>query len=126
MKLFNRILETGQIPQSWSAGRIVPIYKQKGDRSRPENYRGITLLSCFGKMFTSLLNKRLGEFATQNSTISENQTGFRAGYGTTDHVFLLSSIIDLYLSKKLKLFCTFRLSKGLRHCVAGWPLGKIA
>jgi hypothetical protein len=58
-------------------------------------------------MFTSLLNKRLGEFATQNSTISENQTGFRAGYGTTDHVFLLSSIIDLYLSKKLKLYCTF-------------------
>ena len=49
--LFNRILDTGKYPTLWSFGLIVPIHK-KDDRSKVENYRGITLLSALGKLFT--------------------------------------------------------------------------
>ena len=38
---------------------IFPIYKIKGDAGNPDNYRGITILSCFGKLFTAALNHRL-------------------------------------------------------------------
>ena len=53
VKLFNRILNSGVVPSSWLNGWIVPIYKNKGDDTVPSNYRGITILSCFGKMFTA-------------------------------------------------------------------------
>lgn len=51
-KLFNLVLQSGKVPEAWSVGIIVPIYKNKGDRDNPDNHRGITLLSCVGKIFT--------------------------------------------------------------------------
>ena len=58
-KLFNKVLESGQMPNDWLVGLIIPIYKEKGDKKDANNYRGITLLSCLGKLFTSILNTRL-------------------------------------------------------------------
>ena len=46
-KLFNLILNTGIVPEAWSKGTILPIYKNKGDVKDPDNYRGITILCCF-------------------------------------------------------------------------------
>ena len=40
--LFNAIWRNERVPEMWREGRIVPIFK-KGDESRCENYRGITL-----------------------------------------------------------------------------------
>ena len=59
---FNLILETGILPDTWLEGMIKPIYKHKGDSSQPENYRPITILSCFRKPFTAVLNLRLNVF----------------------------------------------------------------
>ena len=58
-KLFNLIFFSGKTPNEWSIGIIKPIYKQKGSCDDPNNYRGITILSCFGKLFTSVINSRL-------------------------------------------------------------------
>ena len=55
---FNKIFDSGIFPKAWSCGYIVPIYK-KGDKNSPNNYRGITLNSNFGKLFTSVLTKRV-------------------------------------------------------------------
>ena len=42
-KLFNLILDTDIVPETWTRGVIKPIFKQKGDVLNPENYRPITL-----------------------------------------------------------------------------------
>ena len=55
VKLFNALLKTGQFPGSWTEGIIVPIHKQ-GSQGDPNNYRGITLNSCLGKLFCHVLN----------------------------------------------------------------------
>lgn len=102
-KLFNMILKTGVVPTSWTTGKIVPIYKNKGDETDPTNYRGITLLSCLGKLFTSIINARLKEVVD----INENQAGFRESYSTLDHIFLLKSAIEICHSQKKKLYCAF-------------------
>ena len=109
VKLFNLILKTGIIPASWSISFISPIYKNKGSKSDPDNYRGISIISCLGKLFSSAINERLSEFVEINKIIGEEQAGFRAGYSTQDHIFTLQSIIDIYLNKfnKKKLFCAF-------------------
>ena len=43
----------------WVSGTITPFYKNKGDKFNPKNYRPITIVSCFGKLFTAVLNARL-------------------------------------------------------------------
>ena len=62
VKLFNIVLETGIIPTDWTIGLIQPIFKNKGSPEDPDNYRGITLLSCIGKLFTSVINSRLTSY----------------------------------------------------------------
>ena len=106
-KLFNIVFTSGFIPDSWSQGIISPIYKNKGDKSSPDNYRGITLLSCFGKLFTSILNNRLNNYLENMNILAEEQAGFRKGYSTTDHIFNLKCLIDLYLFRGKKLYCAF-------------------
>ena len=106
-KLFNVILDTGIIPQSWSIGIIKPIYKNKGDPKSAENYRPITLLSCFGKLFTSIINNRLNNYAEQHDTINWCQAGFRKTSSTSDNLFILKSLIDIMQSQHKKLYCCF-------------------
>ena len=62
-------------------------------------------MSCFGKLFTSVLNSRLN--LESMSLLCEEQAGFRKKYGTTDHIFNLKCIIDLYLFRGRNLFCAF-------------------
>ena len=73
LKLFNGIFDSGIFPDSWAEGLIVPIYKKKGNKDDPNNYRGITLLSCLGKYFTSILNSRFEKVS--NKLISNIQAG---------------------------------------------------
>ena len=107
VKLFNIIFDTGILPDVWLEGKIRPIFKNKGDRMNPDNYRPITILSCFSKLFTSILNNRLTKFLEIHTALNENQAGFRQGYSTTDHIFTLNALIELFKSKKKRLFCTF-------------------
>ena len=107
LKLFNKILDTGIIPEVWTLGIILPIYKNKGDPLNPDSYRGITLVSCVGKIFTAILNTRLTKFADIFDAIPDAQAGFRKGYSTLDNIFCLHVLIQLYFSSGKKLFCTF-------------------
>jgi hypothetical protein len=65
VKLFNKILDTGIIPSTWSEGYIIPVYKGKGSKLSPENYRPITNLSFLYKIFTCVLNDRLTSLLKQ-------------------------------------------------------------
>ena len=107
VKLFNVILATGIIPEEWCKGLINPIYKGKGSQKSANNYRGITLLSCMGKLFTSVLNNRLTTFLTKRGILGEEQAAFRAGYCTYDHMFVLNCLIYFYKARYEKLFCAF-------------------
>lgn len=104
---FNIILDTGIVPESWTVGVIKPIYKKNGEVTDPSNYRPITLLSCFGKLFTAIINNRLTSYAEENNIISDCQTGFRKGFSTADNVFVLFSLIQHLFTRKKKLFCAF-------------------
>ena len=76
---FNIVLNTGYVPTEWCLGIIHPLYKNKGPVTDPDNYRGITLLSCTSKLFTACLNQRLSTYVDDN-ILGEEQAGFRKGY----------------------------------------------
>jgi hypothetical protein len=100
VKLFNLVLLTGVVPRAWTDGVIKPILKKKGSPDDPNNYRGITILSCLGKLFTTILNNRLNDYIEQFNVIGNEQAGFRNGCSTLDHMFTLYGIIDILLYKK--------------------------
>ena len=106
-RLLNIILDTGIIPSSWVEGIIIPIFKNKCSSTDPDNYRPITLLSCFGKLFTAVLNSRLNNYLEEFEILKENQAGFRKAYSTLDHIFTLRCITELFKYQKREIILFF-------------------
>ena len=98
LKLFNYILNHNEIMPDWMVGIITPIHKN-GSKTDPSNYRGISLLCCFGKLFLSILNNRLRKFTIDNNILSKNQLGFLPGNRTSDAHIILHNLIRKYCHK---------------------------
>ena len=92
LKLFNKILHTSDVIPDWLTGIIVPIHKD-GSKMDPGNYRGITLMSCLGKLFLSIINARLMVFVLENNILGCNQLGFVPGNRTSDAHIIINPIL---------------------------------
>ena len=104
--LFNFMLEKGEIPEKWSECIICPIFKS-GDKSDCNNYRGISLLPSICYLFSSLIITRLENYAITNGLYDPLQAGFRKGYRTSDHMFILHSLCQIFRKAKKNLYCCF-------------------
>ena len=98
IKLFNTILDSNKAIPDWSTGMITPIFK-RGSTSDPANCRVISLLSCFGKLFMSLLNNRLMDFCIINNIVLQNQLGFLPGNRTSDAHLIIHNLIQKHCHK---------------------------
>ena len=90
--LFNFVFENERWPERWATGIVFPLYKQDS-RLDPGNYRPITLLSVVGKLFGSVVESRLSQWAEGCFALADEQGGFRRSRGTPDLIFLLREII---------------------------------
>ncbi|CAH2088841.1 unnamed protein product [Euphydryas editha] len=81
--LFNASLQAGIFPSIWKTAHIVPIYKS-GNKSCCENYRPISILSCLGKLFESLVYDALYHHIAP--LISPEQHGFMKNKSTTSNL----------------------------------------
>ena len=82
-------------------------FLKKGNVENVENYRGITLLSVVGKLFTSIIDNRLSEWAENYHVNIEAQAEFRNGMGTIANIFVLHGLISNWLNNCEKLFAAF-------------------
>ena len=104
-KLFNIILNSGIYPSMWKKSFVILLHKS-GEKCDPNNYRGISLISCLPKLFNAILNERL--INLMETTISKSQFGFRKNHRTSDSIFVLKALINKYLHKnKKKIFACF-------------------
>ena len=78
-QLFYTCWTSQRIPESWKESYLLPLYKGKGDRSCPNNYRGLALGNVVYKIYTSILRKRLYNWANYKNLIPPNQYGFVPG-----------------------------------------------
>ena len=93
--------------REWNKGVIKAIYEKKGDKKCPANYRGITLTSCLGKLFTSILQNRLNKFIQQHNILNPEQFEFRPYARTTDSPFILRQLLHRYTKQHKKLYVGF-------------------
>ena len=81
--LVNCSQSTGIFPERGKVARVIPVYKQKGDKKLYENYRPISLLPVFSKIIERLIYNKVFEFLVRYEILFESQYGFRAGHNTT-------------------------------------------
>ena len=79
---FNSAMAEGKFPSILKIGKITPIFK-KDDEQLLENYRPISTLPIFGKIFEKLIYSRLYGFFASNGILNKNQFGFRQGHSTS-------------------------------------------
>lgn len=104
--LINQSFKQGIFPDRLKAAKIIPIYK-KGDRLNLANYRPISLLPIFSKIFEKILYNRLSQFLGKNNIICREQSGFQKNKSTMTTVFQLTTTIAEALDKGDQAFGIF-------------------
>jgi len=101
----NLAWKQGEVPDEWVRAILVPVYKGKGSRDMCGNYRGISLLSIPGKVYSRIVIERVMEIT--EGRISDEQGGFRKGKGCVDQIFNVKLLAEKYLVKGKKLYVAF-------------------
>jgi hypothetical protein len=93
-------------PDALKIARVVPIHKE-GPTDDPSNYRPISVLSLFSKIFELLIRKRLEILLFSNGIINKNQFGFLKKSSTSSAASNLVNEITTKINNKLKTACLF-------------------
>ena len=103
-KLFERIWNTEQMPEDWKCGHLVKLPK-KGSLKECANWRGITLLSIPGKVFSRVLLERMEKEVEE--ILRDEQAGFRQERSCTDQIATLRMILEQSLEWNTSLYVVF-------------------
>ena len=104
--LFNYFLENREFPKAWTEGIRNPIFKG-GSRLNPSNYRGITVLPVFEKLFETIVHRRL-DFIDEAFNFKDiHNSGFQKGCRTVDNLAILQGIVERQLILNQNVFVIF-------------------
>ena len=78
-----------QYPSIWKKANIIPVHK-KGSRQCKNNYRPISLLPVFGKLFEKLLFDSIYNHLCANGLLTALQSGFRPSDSTINQLLSIS------------------------------------
>ena len=69
--IFQNICDTGKFPSQWKEANVTPVHKKK-DKQLVSNYRPISLLPLFSKIFERIVFKNLYNYLISNNLITKN------------------------------------------------------
>jgi hypothetical protein len=110
-KLLVKCWYEGSVPQEMRDAHIVTLYKNKGDRSDCNNYRGISLLSVVGKAFARVLLSRLQQLANRVYPVTMRLSSTEI-YGRHD-IFSSSSTGAMQRTTSSSVYCLRRPYQGV-------------
>jgi hypothetical protein len=105
--IYNKCLISGLFPDRLKYARIIPLFKN-GDRSSILNYRPISLLTSFAKIFEILIYCRLNQHMLINNVVVPEQFGFRKGLSINNATYKFLETICQAWNKKshiASIFC---------------------
>ena len=99
--LMNHSFQSGIYPDTFKIAKVISLFK-KGNPELPSNYRPISLLSIFSKIFEKLMYKRLYSFLEVHNILYSLQFGFQENH-SIDHalVSLTESVKNTLDNKRL-------------------------
>ena len=77
-ELFNKGLNESCFPDCWKVSSVVHVFKNVRKRSTVKNYRPVSILSVFSKVFEKLVNNRIVDHLEKCGLFSDFQYGFRS------------------------------------------------
>ena len=81
-RLVNFSVSSGEFPKSLKTARVTPIHKE-GSKSDVNNYRPISVLPLFSKIFEKTVYNQMYQYLEINNILFNNQFGFRRKKSTT-------------------------------------------
>ena len=81
VEIINCSFTTGVFPHALKIAKVVPIFK-KGSRDNVSNYRPISILPIFSKLFEKAMLIRLNDYVTKSKILFPSQHGFQSGHST--------------------------------------------
>ena len=84
--IYNKSMESGQVPGDWKVANVTPIYKNKGTKSKAENYRPISLTSIPCKIMESIIRDAVVDYLTWHNLIRSTQHGFMSKRSCTTNL----------------------------------------
>ena len=112
-RLLNKIWITQETPEDWRNAIIVPIWKKKGSKRDCTKYRGISLLSHTGKIFSKILEKRLRYLIEPQ--LENSQMGFRKNKSCTEAIFTLRQLVEKTIEFDKELCRFYRPRESVRQ-----------
>ena len=107
----NAFMESGTFPGILKIAKVTPIFK-KGDPQIFDNYRPISILPIFGKIFEKLIYSRFYDFFVSQNVIYDKQFGFRKNHSTAHAVnYSINNIIKNLENKNHVIGIFIDLSK---------------
>ena len=104
--VINLIFLQGIVPNDFKKSIVVPIYKS-GNKTEIGNYRPISLITTFAKIFEKCLKERLFDFLLKNKILHVNQFGFQRDISTNHAIFKVVDCIKSDLDKNRKCIGVF-------------------
>ena len=98
--IFNMSVQKGVFPSKLKEAKVIPVYKSD-DETEPGNYRSISLLSVFNRIFEKLMYHRLNSFLDKNNVLFKAQYGFREKHSTQHAILDTVNIIQNNMDLKL-------------------------
>ena len=99
VKIVNLSFLTGIFPDLCKIAKVVPIFK-KEDPLKCSNYRPISILPIFSKIFEKIIYTRMYAFLEENNLLQDKQFGFRSKHSTTHALISLTESIKNDLDNK--------------------------
>ena len=87
--LFQNSAKSSCYPVIWKRSNIIPVHK-KNDKQLVENYRPISLLPIFGKIFEKIIFDRLYNFLLQEQLLNPNQSGFCPSFSCVNQLIAVT------------------------------------
>ena len=79
--IYNSSMESGVFPDFWKLARVTPIFKS-GNKSDANNYRPISIISVFARIFEKIVHDQLYNFLSTNNILTPSQSAFRKLHST--------------------------------------------